>query len=430
VADTPLHKVAGVVNLDEVKASLFKMKLVEPSLDQYQQQPHNAPAVTKTTSPPLSPSKSVDTHDTEGMSNPHSVASSSSSFSSSGNKNNEDDGEKGWSSNSNGDESDPGQEEAPQDVVMEQHVVQQMQEESTTVSSMLANTTKQPPVSSRQSSTGSSSQKSNRSGHCATTVTVTNVASPHNPKKNSMPMSIIECDTSIKIAPPEFFDIENSFASIVQTSYKLTKMYADQYDTQLIKYVEQWITTVSARVDSWMGEFADHTEKLTHYREKIEKLNHQVEMADTKQKTLPQRKLEKWERNKLKLNGAREAHDSYGESLYLLLEEIVERAWRDVFPVLLRTLEFQMNHSQDDAKVCTKLTTSIQELYRIGYEEGVSPQGRLEQLKTQKPEILYTGLRDHVLPVVPSKASSLTPPPKQQQQQQAYSSSSATAISF
>lgn len=203
----------------------------------------------------------------------------------------------------------------------------------------------------------------------------------------------------LKTAPAEFFDIDNSFASVHQTSYKLSGMYMNQYYEQAIQYVQDWLKVISDRVNSRLMEFESHQEKLSHYRGKVEKLNAEAEKQAKHNKTLSPKRADKLERNMLKLNGAREAHDSYGESLYLFMDEVTERAWKDMYPLLLRTFEFDRNYSRDQAKVFTKLTKTVTVLKSIGDKEGLDPTGRLHELKVKKPEELYTGEQEVVRPV-------------------------------
>jgi len=63
-------------------------------------------------------------------------------------------------------------------------------------------------------------------------------------------------------------------------------------------------------------------------------------ISEEKEKLVNPSKIEKLERNEVKLVGSREAHDKSGESLHLFLDEVVNRAWRDVYPLIQRTGTF------------------------------------------------------------------------------------------
>ena len=109
------------------------------------------------------------------------------------------------------------------------------------------------------------------------------------------------------------------------------------------------------------------------------------------------------ERNKLKLAGAREVHKIYGESLALLIEEVVERAWKDFFPLLLRTITFELHHQKCLSTIYANTQTLATELERVGIDQDIPQQGRLQDLKELHPEEIYTGTECIVRPILKSK---------------------------
>lgn len=103
--------------------------------------------------------------------------------------------------------------------------------------------------------------------------------------------------------------------------------------------------------------------KMAQLKKEMSKLE---KMAVEKEKPVNPKKIEKLDRNEVKLVGAREAHDNSGETLYLFLDEVVHRAWRDVFPLLQRTVKFDQDFSAMQAKIFLRLNGTTELLDVIG----------------------------------------------------------------
>jgi hypothetical protein len=113
--------------------------------------------------------------------------------------------------------------------------------------------------------------------------------------------------------------------------------------------------------------------------------------SEEKDKIVNPKKIEKLERNEVKLVGAREAHDTSGESLHLYLDEVVNRAWRDVFPLLQRQAKFDQDFSSMQAKIFVRLNGTTELLDLIGKNKAISITSRLKSLQTLHPEVIYSG---------------------------------------
>jgi hypothetical protein len=88
--------------------------------------------------------------------------------------------------------------------------------------------------------------------------------------------------------------------------------------------------------------------------------------------------------------GAEEARDTVGEHLYLYIEEVMQRAWRDVFPLLLRSCRFEAEFSAASAGTLANLLAVAESVQRIGEDEECAEMGRLENLEKNHPEEIYT----------------------------------------
>ena len=128
--------------------------------------------------------------------------------------------------------------------------------------------------------------------------------------------------------------------------------------------------------------------QMEQLKKEMEKLKM---LSEEKEKPINPKKVEKLDRNKVKLVGARESHDKSGESLYLYLDEVANRSWRDVYPLLQRTVKFDQDVSAMQAKICIRLNGTTELLDLVGKNEAVSVASRLKSLQTLHPEVIYTG---------------------------------------
>ena len=128
--------------------------------------------------------------------------------------------------------------------------------------------------------------------------------------------------------------------------------------------------------------------QLTSLRKEMVKLEKQ---SEEKEKPINPKKIEKLDRNEIKLVEARDAHDKSGESLYLYLDEVVHRSWRDVFPLLNRTIKFDKDFAAMQSNVFLRLKGTEQLLDLVGKNKAISVASRLKSLKTLNPEVIYTG---------------------------------------
>ena len=190
-----------------------------------------------------------------------------------------------------------------------------------------------------------------------------------------------------------YAEVDISNLSIAQASHKLSHIYADQYETSIIQYAEEWLQTVTLRIKSGLIEFEKLRESLNHYVAKVAALRAEAEKFESHKKKLSPKKSEKLERNELKLNGAREAHHKYGQSLSLLMDEVTARGWRDLFPLIVNSVHFDLNYSSDQAKLYSKLESISDMLDEAAAADplGLDIEGRLEQLKKATSEEVYTG---------------------------------------
>ena len=210
---------------------------------------------------------------------------------------------------------------------------------------------------------------------------------------------------------------KQSYYDVQELLFRETSKYVDQHKN-LVKYVEDWERILFQRVHGLYTEYMKQRKNLQHYIKKVsvlhlsdvlvqidfsipstisqlEQLKREMEklekLSEEKEKPINPKKVEKLDRNKVKLVGAREAHDKSGESLYLYLDEVANRSWRDVYPLLQRTMKFDQDVSAMQAKICIRLNGTAELLDLVGKNEAISATSRLQSLQTLHPEVIYTG---------------------------------------
>ena len=214
------------------------------------------------------------------------------------------------------------------------------------------------------------------------------------------------------------------------SAFQLGEDHARLFKTSIIDYVVEWHEIVTSRVQARVIEFTRLKANLVHYTKKVGGLVESAEKARRQAKTNASKqpaptdtslrgmfnsmamtrsdstrgKLEaQLDRNRLKLGGAREVFTMYGQSLILLIDEVVNRAWRDILPVLLRSINLDMHQSKIMASIFAASQVLASELELLGEEHTIDMQGRLQNVKELHPEEIYTGTESIVRPVLRSK---------------------------
>lgn len=239
-------------------------------------------------------------------------------------------------------------------------------------------------------------------------------------------LRLVEGDTNGKtVDRPKFSTVD-----VHLSAFQLGEDHARLFKTSIIDYAVEWHEIVTSRVKARVIEFTRLKANLVHYQKKVGGLVESTEKARRQAKTNASRqppptdtslrgmfnsmamtrsdstrgKLEaQLDRNRLKLGGAKEVFTMYGQSLILLIDEVVNRAWRDILPVILRSINLEMHQSKNIASIFAASQVLASELELLGEEYDIDMQGRLQKVKDLHPEEIYTGTETIVRPVLKSK---------------------------
>lgn len=179
--------------------------------------------------------------------------------------------------------------------------------------------------------------------------------------------------------------VKRTYLELHKQQYDLVLASAKNFDERVVQYAENWLEIISARISSNVIQFKELSDSLEHYVGKVEKLKSHQKPNQAK----PSPKLE---RNETKLRGVREAHDNQGENLYKMMEEVTVRAWKDLLPLLMQSIQLDLAQAEEERHVIwDDLQTVLEALEAISAQHGVTMEGRLERLKKDHIDVLYTG---------------------------------------
>ncbi len=209
--------------------------------------------------------------------------------------------------------------------------------------------------------------------------------------------SDVELIKKVEPSAPELKEIEThtsfhtqqeaSYFDVHKQVYKETSSYLKKH-SKLVDYAEDWEKTVTTRVQSMHAEYQKLRKGLNHYIGKVDALENEKRKSEEKNREMPPKRLEKLERNRTKLMGTRKSHDVAGIDLIILIDEIVNRSWRDAFPLLQKSVTFETDLSSMQAKLYGGMTATATMLDQASRKESISSSHRLLLLKNSPPEEL------------------------------------------
>ena len=180
---------------------------------------------------------------------------------------------------------------------------------------------------------------------------------------------------------------EVTYFDVHKQVYKENNSYLKKH-SKLVEYTEDWEKTVTTRVQSMHVEYQKLRKGLNHYIGKVDALENEKKKTEEKQREIAPKRLEKLERNRTKLMGTRKSHDVAGIDLIILIDEIVNRSWRDAYPLLQKSVAFETDLSSMQAKMYGGLSAAATMLDHASRKESISSSHRLLQLKNSSPDEL------------------------------------------
>jgi hypothetical protein len=181
-----------------------------------------------------------------------------------------------------------------------------------------------------------------------------------------------------------------SYASVHDTLSTKSKSYATKFKQFVLDYAVEWDKVVRSRVESGLKKAEQLRRDLDHYQKKVEAMRLSTNQIMAKGKSVPATTAERLGRNEEKLISSKQTYNKIATDLCILMEEVTERAWRDLHPLLIKCAQFDMTMSGDESTILSSLNQSVSELKRVATDNGLSPQARLKDIASLNPELLST----------------------------------------
>lgn len=181
-----------------------------------------------------------------------------------------------------------------------------------------------------------------------------------------------------------------SYASIHDKLAAKHNGYVQKYQQFVLQYVVEWEKTVTTRVENGLKKVEEQRRELNHYQKKVETLRTSSNKVMASGKSLKGDQAEKLKRNEEKLISAKQAYNKMSSALCILMDEISERYWRDLHPVMIKATQFDMTIAADEAKITAELNQVVSKLKQVADQNGITAQDRLKDLGSLNPEMLST----------------------------------------
>ena len=181
-----------------------------------------------------------------------------------------------------------------------------------------------------------------------------------------------------------------SYASVHDALGAKTLGYADKYQQFVVEYAVEWEKAVTTRINDGLKKADELRRDLDHYQKKVEALRLSVNQSMAKGKNVKSDAQEKLRRNEEKLLKAKQGYNQLATDLCILMEEVTQRSWRDLHPLIVKCAQFDSTLSSDETKALASLNQVVSALKGVATANGISPQPRLKDLANLKPELLST----------------------------------------
>lgn len=181
-----------------------------------------------------------------------------------------------------------------------------------------------------------------------------------------------------------------SYAAIHLQLHKKNKMYQEKYTEHILNYASEWERILSTRITSNLRQSEKLRVDLDHYAKKVEDMKKTHNKTMNKGKIINDSGQDKLKRNEQKLLQAKAQYDRFVNDLCGFMEDVMERGWKDLHPLLVKMAQFDATLSNDEAVLLKGSMAGVTEsLKGMGAKyPNLKPQGRLKELENFSLESL------------------------------------------
>jgi hypothetical protein len=145
-----------------------------------------------------------------------------------------------------------------------------------------------------------------------------------------------------------------SYSSMHKDLAKKSHDRAAEFQKHVIDYVTEWDSVISTRVDAGVKKSVVLRRELDHYESKVDHL---------KLKKIPDE--EKVDRNADKQAHARDDYENHVADMRTFLEEVTDRSWKDLIPLLARMAAWDKKTAEDEAMCLGKMNEVVEKLSAV-----------------------------------------------------------------
>jgi hypothetical protein len=181
---------------------------------------------------------------------------------------------------------------------------------------------------------------------------------------------------------------DKTYANVMDEWSKASKGHADKFKAFALDYVAQWESTVATRITTDTKETDKLRRDADHYKVKVESLEKTIQKLQEKNKPVPEATTEKLNRNQEKLDEANTTYNRAAENLVALMEEVVDRSWRDLHPLLVKCLKFDLDVHGEEDEILKSVEVCVDDLLELSRAENIQP--RLDEIVQATPQEFTT----------------------------------------
>ena len=181
-----------------------------------------------------------------------------------------------------------------------------------------------------------------------------------------------------------------SYAAIHLQLHKKNKMYIEKYTEHILNYATEWERILTTRISGHLKQSEKLRVDLDHYAKKVEDLNKTMNKTMSKGKNVDDKGVDKLKRNEQKLVQARAEYDRFVNDLCGFMEEVMDRGWKDLHPLLVKMAQFDSTLSNEETLLLKGSMMDVTEQMKSMATKypNLKPQGRLKELETFSLESL------------------------------------------
>ena len=123
------------------------------------------------------------------------------------------------------------------------------------------------------------------------------------------------------------------------------KKRANEFQYWVLDYVTKWEKDVTSKIDADLKDVKKLQQSRLHYEKKVDGLRQKLLGLESKNKEIPPTLTDKVNRNEMKLRDAWETHEHRAGLLCIMIEQVTDLGWVDLYPLVENLMKWEYNRS-------------------------------------------------------------------------------------